>query len=242
MGRVSGYLMHGVQHVNKYFVSETLPDAGVLVGATADGGVANPTGATARADCYGLALDVATYSTTPAAGATGIINVDIRPDQILNFKMSNGAAEDTALTVLTNTASSVTVCTSADVGTDDIDGGWLWRLQSEGEEAPLSEQRAITGYSSATSLTVTVGFESAMAVGDRMLSCPYANAGLGADGTDGNTNASFSTLFTQVDTTTASGTGYVIMTYRIIARSDVDSELEFLTSVERMFMSGLNPS
>lgn len=241
MGRISGYMYHGTQQVKKYFVSETNANAGTWVGATSDGGLANPTDVRSRADLYGFSLDTATYSTTPALGATGLIAVDIRADQVANFKMSGGGTEDTALAIVTQTSASATVLT-ATVQTADIDGGTLWRFQSEGEQAALSDSRQITTHTSTTSLTVLVAFESTMAVGDRFLHCPYAISGLGAGGDDGATNVEYTALFTQADTSIASGTGHVCTVYDLILRSEVDSEVEMMVSVERVFTTGLDPS
>ena len=171
---------------------------------------------------HGLATDVGTYSTTPAAGAEGLVTVDTNPDLVVMAKISGAATEDTALIVLTQTSASSTVLTCT-VQSDSVDGGTLWGLTG----ANKGVSRSITAHTSTTSLTVTVAFPYSMAVGDTFLYAPYNTAGTGADGADGSRWVQVSTLFTQANGIIASGTGVPVSVVDLITAGRTDSYVLF---------------
>lgn len=203
--QVGYHMAGGASKLTKFKLGAATANAGVPVvgGATTAVGVAIAS-ATDWSGVFGLAIDQATYSSTQG-DAEGIISVDVRPDLVVRALMSGGATEGTALTTLTNTSASAggTVVTSASVSTNDRDGGLTWC--TSGNNVGLS--RSITAYSSATSITVTVPFPRAIAVGDTFLDVPYNLAGTGGAGADGPAWVTGSTLLTQVNADAAAAAG-----------------------------------
>jgi hypothetical protein len=129
----------------------------------------------------------------------------VRPDLIVRALMSGGAAAGTALTLLSNTAASAggTVVSDTDVSANDMTGGTLVCISG----ANVGESRMITAQTVSVSVTVTVPFPRAIAVGDEFFMIPYALMGDGTATTDGNSNLQTTTLFDQADASIASGTG-----------------------------------
>lgn len=235
MGRVAGYLTPSAAgHIRKYLVASSVAIGELLEGA-ASGDLDSQGSATALTSVFGMGLNDVTYDATPANATDNIVSVDIRPDAIFEYRYSGSATAGGDLTVLVQDTASTTVLTDGGVGTDDIDGGWIWRRQDEGNEAPLQEQRSITAFGSAASLTVATAFINSMGVGDRMLAVPQNPAGDGTDGSDGVGAATFTSNFLEIDPTTASGTDAVIVTYGIVCRSESDSLLQFLIPTEHVF-------
>jgi hypothetical protein len=142
------------------------------------------------ADCLGLALNAATYAVATEAFVTTIVN----PLAVFRAKASGAAAEDTALTVHTNTGASATVFSAATISAADMHDGLLFIL--DGANAGLS--RVDTSWIAATSVTCTVVFPANIAVGDHGLIVPFLT---------GQQGGTFTTACTQMrlDLATAAG-------------------------------------
>ena len=216
---ISGHMYGGASVTKKMKLGAAQVNSGIIMmgGATSAIG-AIPVSAASFTTAYGLALDVGTYSATPAAGAEGLVSVDVRPDQIIKALMSGGATENTALTVLQTTSNSATVMTDADVGTADLDGGMIWGLAG----ANVGQSRSITAWSSGTSLTISVQFPNQMTTTDTYLACPWNLAGTGVTGEDGPFWLTTTTLFTQarVDAAAAAGGEVSVVDLELNGRSD----------------------
>lgn len=223
--QVVGHLGSGATNPRKMKLGAAMADMGIVMigGAGTSLGVI-PSTATSFANAYGLAIDEGTYSTTPAAGAEGLVTVDIRPDAIIRALLSGAATEGTALTILQNTSASTTVLSDADVGTADLDGGMVWGLSGGNK----GESRGITAWSSATSLTITVTFPNTMATTDEYLATPFNIAGTGAGGADGCGFLTTSTLFTQARNDAAAGSSAEISVVDLLLNGRSDSFVDFV--------------
>ena len=201
----AGHLSGGASLLKKLKLGAAMADPGIVMiaGVTTAVGVI-PCTTTSFANAYGLAQDEGTYSSTQGA-AEGLCTVNVRPDAIIRARMSGGATEGTALTTLINTAASAggTLITDADVGSNDFDGGIVWCTKGNN----VGHSRSVTAHSAATSVTVTVPFPRAIAVGDEFIVIPYNWVGTGAAGADGPMAVQTSTLFTEADASIAAGTG-----------------------------------
>ena len=239
MASVGGHLGGGASILKRYKVGVTFANAGIVAATEGDtplNGFAPPS-TTVATDSPGLAIDTGTYSATQGAThAEGLVTVEARPDLIIRALMSGGAAEGTALTLLSNTLASTDglLVTDADVGTADMVSGTIWCISG----ANVSQARKITAHSSATSMTVTVAFLNDIAVGDQFLWCPYSVGGDGTATTDGGGNVQFTTLFTQADGAIASGTGASEVVYWLELNGRSDSYVQFLNG-DHLF-SGVN--
>lgn len=225
MGRVAGNYHFGGDATRKYLVAADFDNAGVVACGTA----ASPTPlipctTTAAVDSLGLTLDTATYSATPAAGATGIVTVAYRPGSILEFRANAGATEGTALQVITETAGDLTTpdtITGTLPTSNSMVGGTVFRYHGESQQTPLAESRMILTHTSTTSLAVTDDFENAINIGDQFLMVPWTiYPGDGTDTSDGNTNVQFTTNLTEANAEVATGDGAVVAVYDIIMKGE----------------------
>ena len=233
MGKVSGNVFPGGDSSRKYFIAASFANAGIVAGsteATNEGLI--PTTTTAATDAIGLTLDTATYSATPAAGATGLITVANRPFNLCEFTMCGGATEGTALTIMTETAGDVStpdLISSTNAAANSMIGGTVWRYRGEGQMVPMHESRQITAHTASVSVGVTVDFERAINIGDQFLMCPWTDLpGDGTDTSDGGGNLQFTTNFWEADATIASGTGLVVQIYDLILAGTNNSAVRFV--------------
>jgi hypothetical protein len=226
--RVAGHLNGGASYISKFKIgaSATFAVQGTpaIFDPAATRGLILAT-TTSAVDAAGLALDTGVYSTTQ--GAEGTIDVDIRSDLVIEALVSGGAADGTALTLLSNTSASSggTTITDADVGTNDMDGGTVWRYP--GEQADAGEHRMITTHNSATDFVVTVPFSTAIAVGDQFLFVPYDKSGNGAAGEDGCAFLQFTTSITQANGAIAAGTGAEVVVVDLVLRGRRNTTVRF---------------
>ena len=226
MGKVVGYLV-GQNRVMRYKLGATavagLGVPHIMVATTCNVG---PCTTTAAADAIGPNVGTSgTYSTTQG-DVEGTVEIDINPFCIIECTACGGSTEGTALSILTNTSASaggtVLTCT---VQSNDLDGGTLWRYVN----GIGGESRTITTHTSTTSLTVTVPFTGSggIAVGDTFLVSPYNMTGKGAAGSDGNSQIQLTTLLTQADFTSASGTGIKANVVDLILNGVSNSAVQF---------------
>ena len=222
----------GAELAKRYKLAATVANVGVPIIMTATTGNISPATTTSFADCVGLGIDTATYSTAQAtlatAGTDASILVSVRPDLVARALMSGGAAESTALAVLTNTSASSggTLVTAANTAANDMDGGTVWCIGG----GNVNQSRTITTHSASTSVTVTVPFLRTIAVDDTFLMCPHNNTGTATAGNDGITSMQTTTLFTQDDATIASGGGAKITCVELYLNGTTNSEVLFIFS------------
>jgi hypothetical protein len=220
--------------LKKYKLGAAVANAGIPIIMVATTCNVGPCTSTSFADTVGLSADTDTYSTSQAAilarvnalvgTGEGIITVSVRPDNIIRALMTGSGTENTTLAILTNTSASAggTVVT-ATVQSSDIDGGTLWCLSGNN----VGYSRTITTHTSTTSLTVTVPFPRAIAVGDTFLACPWNNTGTASAGEDGITEVTTSTLFTQADASSASGAGGKVVVSDLVLEGPYNSYVKF---------------
>lgn len=233
--RVSGHMYGGSGVFKRFLIGATVTSGGTL---TMDGGAAANTGlipvtSGSFADTVGLAEEAATYDATPtvAEGGTGLVTVDIRPDAIIQARMSGDASTGSALPIMTNTAASTTVMTSADANDGDFVSGTMWLYPGRGMEAGDNEWRMISADGASASVTVNVAFETSIPVGGRALECPYSIIPMDVSADDDASSAVQTvTLLTEADAEIAAGTGGAVHVVALGLRDELSSYVEFLLS------------
>lgn len=233
MAYVSGNVFGGAEQTRKYLISATHSTAGIVTcGDTDSADALTPATTTGALDSVGLTKDTATYSATPAAGATGVVTVAYRPFNILSFRACGSATDGTALSLLTETAGDATtpdLITATLPTSNSMVGGTVWRYKGEGQVCPITDSRFIVTHTSTTSIAVTVDFERAINIGDQFIMVPWTiYPGDGTDTSDGNTNVQFTTLLGEADATIATGTGAICAVYDIIMKGANDSRVEIV--------------
>ena len=219
----------------RYPVRASITTAGIGIKALTDGVGVDAVTTTAAEDVVGLGIDTSTYSTVQATLAadvptlslsyTGLdmgrmVTVSVRPDLIIRSLISGGATENTALQLLVNTSASAggTVVTDADVSDNDMTGGLVWCITG----ANVGHARQIAS-DTTTTITVTVPFPRAIAVGDTFLEVPYSGFGTGGADIDGASFLQFTTLLNQADASIAAGTGAEVQIFRLELNGASDS-------------------
>lgn len=179
--------------------------AGVVIGTT--------TGAT---DLVGMSVDKgavgsgigspgtgvaqSTYSTTQGSGdssAARCVTLIINPFAVWRWKMTQGATNDTALSlraVTTASSGGTAVTTNEDWSSPTYDEGVTWGYDG----ANAGQARKVTSVSS-TAGTVTIPFDYATVVGDNFIRAPYFPMQ--------TTTIQLSTNLDQADASIAVGTG-----------------------------------
>lgn len=189
--------------------------AGVVIGTT--------TGAT---DLVGLSLDQgsvlrtgtaqSTYSTTQGTGSSSAeryVSLVINPFAVWAWKMTQGATENTALSLRAVTTASAggTAITTAESWTGtEYDEGVTWGFDG----ANAGAFRKITSTSS-TAGTVTIPFDYATVVGDNFIRAPYWPMQ--------TVTIQLSTLLTQADASIAVGTGAPFRVVELRLRDQTDA-------------------
>lgn len=218
-------------HVLDYKLSATVVEGQPVIAsaAGADGGeITDPT-TTSLLNMVGIVLGASsfnpagggagtlTYSTTQG-DTEGLVRVVINPDTIVRALMSGGAAAGTNLTLLSNTAASTggTLITDADVGTASMDDGITWCISG----ANVGQSRKITTFSASTSITVTVPFARAIAVGDEFLMAPYLPLT--------TTAVQLTTNFLEANAAIAVGTGGNATVVEVVLNGRGDSYVYFI--------------
>jgi hypothetical protein len=222
------HLCGGANLLKTYKLAATVPNAGVpgiVTGTTGNVGIGTTTAFT---DTVGLIVDTGTYTTVQATilanvnalvgTGEGLITVSIRPDLVVGALVTGAPTENTAMAILTNTSASAggTVVT-ATVQSNSLDGGTIWCIGGNN----VGYSRTITTHTSTTSLTVTVPFPRAIAVGDTFLAMPWNMADTGMD------NIAASTLVTQADASIAVGTGGLATVVDQYLRGPTDTVIGF---------------
>ncbi len=200
--KVSGYLSGGAAVLKSYQVNATVANIGIplLAGTATEAGLDLPT-TTNAVDMVGLNYDVATYATAQVTGGSpeAKVRVDIRPDAILNARLSGGATEGTALTQYTISAATtdgLDVTTGDDWTSPEFDEGAVWGY--DGVNASQLRKITATGTTDATPL---VAFNGNHQVGDNFLRAPYWPMD------DGSPNVQLTAAFLEANAAIVVGTG-----------------------------------
>jgi len=199
----------------RYQVSSTVVSGiPLVIPGAGNAGVVTAT-TTGAANMVGVNLDAGTYVTaqqTDGSSAEREVRVIINPDAVWRLKMSGGAAENTALTLLPVTTASTTglvITTGASWTATEFDEGYTWGYDG----ANAGSKRKITS-TSATAGTVTVAFDQDTAVGDNFLRCPYAPVQ--------GVTIQLTTALTQANAAIAVGTGAGFKTVELVLRDTSD--------------------
>ena len=241
--REIGYLSGGAGIYRRFPIRVSVANRGVISRSVTDGVGIDVATTTSFVDNVGLILESATYSTTQAdlddpgadanigAGNTicgldmgRVVTVAIRPDLVIAALASGAAAENTALELLSNTAASAggTVVTDTDITEDQI-SGVVWCISGNN----VGHARVCSAFSDNVSLTVTVPFPRAIAVGDEFLIVPWSCWGTGGADIDGGFFLQASTLLTQANASIAGGTGGDINCVYLDLKGRSDTEVHF---------------
>ena len=197
--RLSG----GAPQLRRYQVNATVSNGilGVpmLIGTTTNAGIILAT-TTSAADCVGLAIDNATYTTTQGTGADSaerLVTVIINPDLVFKARINQGATEGTQLTlydVTTANSGGTVINTGDDWNGTTFAGGAVFGYDG----ANVSQLRKIVS-TDTTSATVAVPFDYGTVVGDNFIRSPYWEAS--------TTAVQLTTNFYEVDNSIVVGTG-----------------------------------
>lgn len=186
--------------MKKYQVAaNTIAGIPLLIPAAGGAGLATST-TTSAANMVGVTLDSATYVTaqqTDGSSAEREVTMIVNPDAVWRMKLSGGATENTALTLLPVTTLSSTglvVTTASAWDSPTFDEGVTWGYDG----ANGGSFRKVTSVSG-TAGTVTVAFDQDTVVGDNFLRAPYWPCQSVA--------IQLSTLLTQADASIAVATG-----------------------------------
>ena len=180
---VAKYLSGGAAYRATYQVASTVI-AGIplLVGAAGDAGIATST-VTSCTQMVGINFDAATYVTaqqTDGTTAERTVTVDIRPDAIINARLSGSTATGGALgTAVVTTATSdglTVVATGTNFTSPQVDEGAIFGYSG----VNAGQLRKITGTADGTA-TVDVAFENDHAVGDEFIVLPFFYMDVGSD-------------------------------------------------------------
>lgn len=199
--------------------------AGVVIGTT--------TGAT---DLVGMSVDQgsvlrtgtvqSTFTTTQGAGTSSAeryVSLIVNPFAVWAWKMTQGATENTALTlrpVTTASAGGTAITTNEDWSSPTYDEGVTWGFDG----ANAGAMRKVTSVSS-TAGTVTIPFDVATVVGDNFIRAPYWPMQ--------TVTIQLSTLLTQADASIAVGTGapFRVVELRLRDKSDSGQSNSFVLAV-----------
>lgn len=241
--REVGHLSGGAGIYRRFPIRASVANRGVISRAVTDAVGIDVCTTTSFVDNVGLILEAATYTTTQAdlddpgsdanigAGNTfcgldmgRVVTVSIRPDLVIAALATGAAAENTALELLSNTAASAggTLISDTDITEDQI-SGIVWCISGNN----VGHARVCSAFSDNVSLTVTVPFPRAIAVGDEFLIVPWGCVGTAAADIDGAFFLQTSTLFTQANASIASGTGGDINCVYLELNGRSDTQVHF---------------
>lgn len=200
---------HG-EKFDRYFIAASVVAGAVGIRHTsaAVAGEVIAATTTGAANALGLFGETKTYSVAQAdfdgfpSDEEGMVIMIVDPFQVVEFKASGGATDDTALNstapanILTNTATSAggTLVTATEVGTVSMAGGTL--IGRTGNNAGIG--RRISAHTNSVSTAVTVPFPRAIAVNDTFYRFPWSKATI---------TVQLTTLLGQADATIVNGTG-----------------------------------
>lgn len=215
LGTIGG----GAPVMKRYLVGEAFDNAGIPAISVTVGSAAGSGGSVQRMDAtggallqgnVGLAVDTAAYSATVTDVAAGIVTVAVNPDLIIRAKMTNGATEDTALTITTTTGASTTGITLT--GFTSVDGETVWGYDGN--------NKGIVRKFDDTSGGFDVSFPNGILNGDRFL---HASSSACMTLAAANPFVDISAAFTQMDAeTVADGAADTLIILDIQAGTEDD--------------------
>lgn len=171
---VHGHLYGGAPLLYKYQIGEALPLAGVpvLAPVLADVDGVLRASTTAAAEALGVSIDAQPTRNTAQLSTNGdpavYVTVNVRPDQIVQAKLSGGSTSNTALTETANTVASTTgLLITHTANQSAYDDGVAWGAAG----ANAGKLRKITAVT--TSSTPIIAYPSDIAVGDTFYFCTF---------------------------------------------------------------------
>jgi len=199
----TGCLSGGAPVKMRFQIAQTVSTKGIplLASTGAEAGLDAPS-TTNAADMVGLNLDTATYVTAQQTDGTSperTVECIINPDAIFRALLSGGSTSSTALSATTVTTAStdgLTVTDGFDYSSTSMDSGSVWGYAG----ANAGRIRKITAVST-TAATVTVAFDSDIAVGDQFLHAPFFPMEI-----DSGAAVTLTSTFEQIDATAAVAT------------------------------------
>lgn len=224
------YTMSGAAPLmKKYQVNATVSRAGVplVIPGAGNAGVVLAT-TTGAADMVGVNLDTATYVTaqqTDGSSAKRQITLIVNPDAVWRMLMTQGATNNTALTlydVTTASTDGLEITTGDDFSSPTYDEGYAWGY--DGANAGASRKITSVG---AASFTVTVAFDRDTTIGENFMVCPYSPIQ--------GTTIQLSTTLDQANAAIAVGTGAQFKTVELDLR---DISMEGRTNSYVLAVSG----
>lgn len=235
---ILGTIGGGAPVMKRYLVGESFSSAGIpaistTVGSTANhGGFCLPmevTGTALLQGNVGLAVDTATYAAVVTETTDAIVTVAVNPDLIIRAKMSGGAAEDTAMTIITEdgTASATGIIIT---GFTSVDGEAVWGYDGN--------NKGILRKFDDTSGGVDVSFPNAIAGGDRFLQCSSSPCMTLAAA---NPFVDITTNLTQADASTVAsgdGDGFIIMDLQTGTEDDDGENNSFYHFIQNRHIFG----
>lgn len=165
LGTISG----GAPVMKRFIASATVPSAGVPFIGTNDGSTdigdvlqMAATGTVLTTGSVGLGVDTTgTVSATATPTSDVLVTVAVNPDLIIRAKMSGGATEDTALTIITTSSADSGGVTLN--GFTSVDGRTVWGYDG----ANKGERRQFDS----TNGGVGLRFPNSIGSSDRFLEC-----------------------------------------------------------------------
>ena len=208
----------GPELIEAFKIGATVVDGqAVVIGGAAGTAVASITDATTTVftDAVGVTYGGGTYSTTQGAGDVEV-KVSYGPGNFVQANASGGATSNTALAttapanVLVNTATSAggVLITAAEVGTVDMDGGFVYGLTG----ANKGQSRMMVTWTTGASSLVTQPFNSSIAIGDKFVRLPWSPFVV--------RNVQLTTDLTQANAIIATGTGGVCCVVKVSVNED----------------------
>ncbi len=217
--KAAGYLSSGAAVMKSYQVAQDVDNTGIpMLASTGDEAGLDLPATNNASDMVGLNYDTATYVTAQQTDGTSPerkVRVDIRPDVIINSRMSGSSVSGTAIPLLAETIADAAglVITCGDSQTIETDGGSLFSYDG----ANQGQIRKVTT-SSTVAYTVLVAFDNDTVVGDNFFRVPFWHMDLAADTVDMTAD------FTEVDLSTAIGSDNALLTCIEIGALDVSRE------------------
>ena len=231
--KVSGHMYGGSGVYRRYMVGVTVADAGIVVKAGASNANTGliPSTSTDFADAIGIAQETAVADLS-LPDPTGLVTVDIRPDAIVQARLSGSGTEGVAMTILVqDTASDKTLTDSGVTGNDPI-SGIIWRYPGRGMEAGDEDWRTIDTWNTGADILISADFPTTMAVGEQFLMSPMNHMPLiDTSANDAGIAITTTTLFTEANGDAVAGaTGGAIHCVNHGMRDELSSYVEFLLS------------
>lgn len=213
---LAGHMGGGAPVIRKLKLGASVSSAGIPVLGSVAGVI--PATTTSLANAMGICFDTGTYATATEA----LVTVNIRPDQLVRARMSGGATTGTSLTEMTQSSASTTVLSCTSLPNVDLTTGTMWG--DPGFSANVGLSRHITSGTGAVSATVTVAFPNSMAVGDKMLVCPWNTHGIAG----GAGNVQLTSDFLEANAIIVPGTGGVASVWELELNGPADSYVTFV--------------